>query len=162
MVKILKTMSQSAGNNEIGTSETICNKIVTEKIKSISIHVPTHIKPINNIQFGYYLAGLIEGNGHFNKKQQLVIIFNLLDIQLAYFIKKQLGFGIIRKKKNEVLLIVTSIKGLEKVINLINNKLKSFSKINEINENILSNNKYAEFSKTIKISFNLDKNMDNY
>ena len=100
IVKILKMMSQSAGNKIIGTSETICNKTIA-KVKSISIHVPTHIKPINDTEFGHYLAGLIDGDGHFNSKQQLVIVFNILDIQLAYFIKKQLGFGIIKKVKNK-------------------------------------------------------------
>lgn len=165
-VKILKTMSESAGNKKIVTSETIRNKtaIKTENIKFVSIHVPTHLKPINDTQLGYYLAGLIDGDGHFSSKQQLVIIFNLLDIQLAYFIKKQLGFGIIRKVKNKnaVLLIIASSKGLEKVLHLVNGKLRSFSKIDQINKNILSDRKYTKFNKTIKISLNLNNNLDNY
>ena len=164
-VKILKTISESAGNNKIVTSETIRNKtaIKTENIKFVSIHVPTHLKPINDTQLGYYLAGLIDGDGHFSSKQQLVIVFNLLDIQLAYFIKKQLGFGIIRKVKNKnaVLLIIASNKGLEKVLHLVNGKLRSFSKIDQINKNILSDKKYTKFNKTIKISLNLDNNLDN-
>jgi hypothetical protein len=40
-----------------GTSETI-----RENIKLISIHRPEHKYPDNN-QFGYYLAGLIDGDG---------------------------------------------------------------------------------------------------
>lgn len=165
-VKILKTMSQSAGNNKFDTSETIRNKTATktEKTKYISIHVPTHLKPINDTQFGHYLAGLIDGDGHFSSKQQLVIVYNLLDIQLAYFIKKQLGFGNIRKVKNKnaVLLIISSTKGLEKVIHLVNGKLRSFSKMDQINKNIFSDKKYAKLSETIKISLNLDNNLDNH
>ena len=77
IVKKLKQWSQSAGNAFIlksGTSETIRNN--TENIKNISIHVPTHLKPLNDEQFGHYLAGLIDGDGHFDNQQHLVIVFN--------------------------------------------------------------------------------------
>ena len=85
IVKKLKQWSQSAGNTFIfqsGTSETICDN--TENIKNISIHVPTHLKPLNDEQIGHYLAGLIDGDGHFSSKQQLVIVFSSPDVQLAY------------------------------------------------------------------------------
>jgi hypothetical protein len=102
IVKILSTRSKSAGNsfinniNKVGTSETLRDEITTrttttretEKIKSVSIHVPRHLKPANDTEFGHYLAGLIDGDGHFSNKQQLIIVFNLLDIQLAYYLKK--------------------------------------------------------------------------
>lgn len=164
-VKILNTMSQSAGNNKVGTPETVRNETTKpETIKSINIHVPTHLKPINDIQLGHYLAGLIDGDGYFSSKQQLIIVFNLLDIQLTYFIKKQIGFGSVKKVKNKnaVLLIVSSTQGLVKVINLINGKLRSQSKLDQINKSILSDKKYAEYSKTIKISLNLGKDLYNH
>lgn len=47
------------------------------------MHVPTHLKPVNVNQFGHYLVGIIDGDGHFSK-QQLVIVFNWLDASLAY------------------------------------------------------------------------------
>src|SRR5436190_1132191 len=92
--------------NKIGTSETLCNETeklgdIYSKIKLISVHVPTHLKPANDNQFGHYLAGLIDGDGHFSKQQQLVIVFNSLDVSLAYYIKKQIGFGNMRKVKNK-------------------------------------------------------------
>ena len=34
--------------------------------------VPKHLKPVTFDQFGHYLAGLIDGDGHFSRKQQLV------------------------------------------------------------------------------------------
>ena len=91
IVKILKQWSQSAGNTIIlssGTSETIRNNT-----ENISIHVPTHLKPLNDEQFGHYLAGLIDGDGHFSSKQQLIIVFSSADVALAYYIKERLGFG---------------------------------------------------------------------
>ena len=56
----------------------------SEHVKHISKHVPKHIKPLNNEQLGHYLAGLIDGDGHFSSKQQLVIVFHSLDASLAY------------------------------------------------------------------------------
>ena len=82
IVKKVKTKrSQSAGNSInfiIESSETLRNDIVLKplKLKFISEHVPTHKKPFNDSDFGYYLSGLIEGNGNFNTNQQLVIVFN--------------------------------------------------------------------------------------
>ena len=119
IVKKLKRWSKSASNSLIylyniiktGTSETLRNEIATftsneliinfskENIKKVSIHVPTYLKPCNETQFGQYLAGLIDGDGHFSSKQQLIIVFHLSDISLAYYIKSYLGYGNIRKIK---------------------------------------------------------------
>ena len=85
----LKWLSKSAGNNYIiGTSETLRNEITVnfnkEIIKPISEHVPKHLRPINDNEIGHYLAGLIDSNGYFNNKQQLIILFNLLDTKNDY------------------------------------------------------------------------------
>ncbi|CAF3567988.1 unnamed protein product, partial [Fusarium graminearum] len=120
--------NQSAGNTfkvnlKSGTSETICDN--TETIKNISIHVATHLKPLNDEQFGHYLAGLIDGDGHFSSeatKQQLVIVFSSPDVKLAYYIKEVIGFGNVKKvkDKNAYLYIISNKEGLFRVINLIN------------------------------------------
>lgn len=141
IVKIFKLKSVSAGNE---SSETLRNSS-NENIKKISIHVPTHIKPLNNEQFGYYLAGLIEGNGHFSKTFQLIIVFHKLDISLAYYIKSYIGYGTIKKikNKNAYIYVLSHKKGIEKVLLLINNKIKSEYKYNQIKKNITIN-----FNKT--------------
>jgi len=184
-VKKLKQWSISAGNNifntlsntlfmmlcmlckqNVKTSETIRNEIIvnTETIKSISIHVPTHNKPVNDIQLGHYLAGLIDGGGHFSSKQQLVIAFNSLDASLAYYLKKEIGYGRVHKvknkNKNSVILVIAAIKGIEKVISLINGKLRSKGKLNQISTNILSHLKFKDFSYIT--TFNLNTNNDLY
>jgi hypothetical protein len=68
---------------------------------------------------------LIEGSGVFNNQQQLIITFHSLDASLAYFIKKKIGFGSVKKLKDEngFLLIISSNKSIEKVIKLIYLKL---------------------------------------
>ncbi len=170
IVKKLKQWSLSAGNCYIyitGTSETLRNKITTnntENIKKISIHMSKHLKPANKTEFGHYLAGLIDGDGHISSAQELVIVFNVLDIQLAYYVKKQVGYGnVLRvKNKNAVLLIVANKKGIETIINLINNKIRTNSIFNQITNNILLNPKYIDFSKTIILSLNTGNDLENH
>ena len=169
MVKKLKQWSKSAGNKfkiKFGTSETLRNETVVnlENVKSISVHVPKHLKPLNDEQFGHYLAGLIDGDGHFSSKQQLVIVFHLLDVSLAYYIKSKIGFGSVRKvrNKNAFLLIIAAKEGLKKVITLINGKIRTDNKLNQINNNILSHENFNEFGKTINFKLNLDKDLKNH
>lgn len=159
---MLKQLSISAGNllNK-GTSETLRNEITTKKV---SIHLPKHLKPANDSQFGHYLAGLIDGDGHFSSKQQLIIAFHSLDIQLAYYIKKQIGYGIVRKikDKNAILFIIANSKGIERVITLINNKFRTTSKYNQIINNIFAHPRFKEFSKTITLGLNSNNNLNNH
>jgi len=169
----LKQWSLSAGNIFLiyiyyfknGTLETLCNETViktiayVENIKSISIHVPTHFKPVNDEQFGHYLAGLIDGDGHFSKSPQLVITFNALDASLAYFIKSRLGYGNIYKviNKKAIILVVSKHAGIIKVLELINGKIRSQQKLDQIKNNILSNPYFNNFNNFI-INNNLDLN----
>ena len=172
IVKKLKQWSKSAGNVfkriyfKNGTSETLRNKTVvyTEKVKPISDHVAKHLKPISDDQFGHYLAGLIDGDGHFSSKQQLVIAFYSLDVSLAYYIKQRLGFGTVRKvkDKNAYILVVAARKGLEKVINLINGKIRTENKFNQITINILNHDNYNEFKKTLILKLNSNNDLRNH
>lgn len=160
IVKNLKQWSQSAGNTfrlKSVTSETICDN--TENIKNISIHVPTYLKPLNDEQFGHYLAGLIDGGGYFSYQQQLVILFSFPDVQLAYYIKKRIGFGFVKKfNKNAYLYVISNKDGIIKVINLINGKLRTFNIFNQVINNILAHSKFsvaggAEFELNISNGF---------
>jgi len=171
IVKILKQRSISVGNifsnhmdNE--TSETLRNETVTnrENVKPISLHVPIHLKPLNDNQFGHYLAGLIDGDGHFSRQQQLIIVFHSLDVSLAYYIKTRIGFGSVKKIKNKkaFLFIITCRKGLEKVLNLINGKIRTENKFNQICNNILNHAKYVEFGKSLYLKLNINKDFKNH
>lgn len=154
-VKKLKQWSQSAGNTFIfnsGTPETIRNN--AETIKNISIHVPTHLKPLNDEQLGHYLAGLIDGDGHFSSKQQLVIVFSSPDVKLAYYLKQIIGFGNVRKikDKNAYLYIISNKEGIIKAINLINGKLRTLNKFNQVINNILSYPSYVKENLNFKMN----------
>jgi len=166
----LKQRSWSAGNFikinfELAnkrTSETLRYKSTqSENIHKISIHVPKHLKPIGDNEFGHYLAGLIDGDGHFSKALQLILVFNELDASLAYFIKTKLGYGNIYKVKNKkaIILVVSKRNGLLKILNLINGKIRSENKLNQINNNILVN---SYFKSITYFSLNSEIYLNNY
>lgn len=170
IVKKLKQRSKSAGNILLlknivksisnGTSETMRNEIVVnlEHVKSISKHVPKHLKPLNDEQLGHYLAGLIDGDGHFSNIPQLVIVFSSPDAFLAYFLKEKLVYANVRKVKNKnaYLLVVSSKKGILKVLNLINGKLRLEHRFNQVINNIINNDKY----KDINLDFSMNNTND--
>jgi hypothetical protein len=171
IVKKLKQRSKSAGNISLlltntrnGTSETLRNGLVvnSEHVKNISEHVPKHIKPLNNNQLGHYLAGLIDGDGHFSQAQQLVIAFSSSDAFLAYYLKEKLGNCNVRKvkDKNAYLLIVSKKEGILNVINLINGKLRSENKLNQVVNNILSHDRYKGIG--IDFTMNLTDDFNNH
>ena len=176
IVKNLKRRSKLAGNKftseicKFRTSETLCNGIIVyediniEKIKSISVHVPTHKRPLNDTELGHYLAGLIDGDGHFSSKQQLIIAFDILSVSLAYYVKERIGYGSVKKvkDKNAFLFILTSYDGLEKVISLIHNKIRSENKINQINNNILSHKRFVELKNKYVLETNKSNDLENH
>jgi hypothetical protein len=150
-------LSNSVEENE-STSETLRNKT---NIKKISIHNPTHLKPITDKDFGHYLAGLIDGDGYFSKTPQLVIVFNELDASLAYYIKGRIGYGNVYKVKSKkaIILVIAKLQGIIKIIKLINGKIRSNSKLDQITHNILIN---PYFKDIINFKLNETSDLDNY
>jgi hypothetical protein len=102
-----------------------------EKVNIISNHRPAHKKPVSEDEFGSYLAGLIEGDGFINKKiLNITIAFHELDVNLAYYIKKRIGYGVVGKIKNKnAYLYRANLKGSVEIAKLINGKLRT-DKIN--------------------------------
>jgi len=115
-------------------------------------------------QFGHYLAGLIDGDGHFSSQQQLVIVFSSSDVSLAYYIKERLGYGHVKKvkDKNAYLLIIANKEGLKKVINLINGKLRTANKYNQVINNILNHSSYADLKESIVFKVNSTNDFNNH
>jgi len=106
---------------------------------------------------GSYLAGILDSKGiiYIN---YIEIILHSNDISLAYFIKKSIGYGIVVKDLNNNNIIyyrLYKIKGIEILLNLINNNLRSKSLYNDILQLILNNTEI-----NIK-EFNMYKNNNN-
>jgi len=120
---------QSAGNSDI--YDEINNLILVDD--HISDHVIKHTKPKTDEEFGYYLAGLIEGDGYFGD-HRFEIAFNKEDTFLAYYIKKRIGYGSVLslKNKHSVKYVLRHSEGLKKVLDLVNGKFLTDKKINQI------------------------------
>jgi LAGLIDADG endonuclease len=129
---------QSAGNLDYSYKG---SNFIPENL-FISDHMKKHVRPKTNIEFGYYLAGLIEGQGSF-LDNSLEINFREEDTFLAYFIKKQIGFGSVKKglslgrssegrASKDVKYILKHYEGLKKVINLVNGKFLTNNNINQL------------------------------
>lgn len=103
-------------------------------------------------ELGSYLAGLFEGDGHIwipntsSKKKhnpRFCITFHIKDLPLAEKLLEIIEYGFIRQKpkENACVLTVSPVKGLKKIISLINGKLRTpkihqlYSLIEWINQN---------------------------
>lgn len=104
----------------------------------VSKHQPKHKKPLNDDQFGHYLAGLIEGVGCF-MLNKIEITYHESDASLAYYIKSFIGYGNIYKVKDKKALnyVVGHIDGRRKIVELINGKLRT-NKIEAFKNNIIN------------------------
>lgn len=127
---------QSAGNFGFSTKATAVTKNTYTNYKNlplISEHVPNHKNNLTDNEFGWFLAGLIEGDGWFGHKE-LHILFAENDVSLAYYIKKRVGHGNIYKIKNKkaVRYICKNTTGLFVILLLINGKLLSNVKFDQL------------------------------
>jgi len=144
-------------------------------LPKISEHVPKHKSNLSDNDFGYFLAGLIEGDGCL-ELNNIYINFSEKDVSLAYLIKKRIGYGKVLKKKDGVRYICSNKTGVSTILNLINGKLVSFSsstsgarllKYTEmIKDNILCLNKtFVKFEGLVPPSINVSRgtlSLDNY
>jgi hypothetical protein len=152
---------QSAGNLGFSTKTTPATKNTYDnytKLYRISDHVANHKTNLTDEQLGFFLAGLIEGDGWFGKKQ-LYIIFSQTDTSLAYYIKKRIGYGNVCniKHKKAVKYICKHEKGLCVILSLINGKLVSNSKY----EQLIKHN-YAEHFNIVILPALNSLSLDNY
>ncbi len=112
---------------------------ITETPVDINLPISDHFLykiPSNDSEWGYYLAGLIEGDGYIGEKR-IEIAFHINDIQNAYYIKKRLGFGNVYpyKGKNAVRYVCRHLEGLKLIFSLINGKLVGDFKIQQLTLN---------------------------
>jgi Cytochrome C and Quinol oxidase polypeptide I/LAGLIDADG endonuclease len=127
---------QSAGNFSFSTKATASTKNTYNSYTNlplISEHVPKHKSNLKDNDFGYFLAGLIEGEGWFGENE-LHINLAENDISLAYLIKNHIGHGHVYKIKNKkaVRYICKNKKGLSIILSLINGKLVSKPKYEQL------------------------------
>jgi len=104
-------------------------------VNYLSQHRPNKQIYLDELSFSHYLSGIIDGDGHINKIGYIVICFNEKDLATAYFIKKRIGYGQVRKIKDKKAFnfIVTKSKGISYISSLIKDKIKHPNRINQFN-----------------------------
>lgn len=111
--------------------------LIKERVVEISDHIKNHKSLLKNDgEFGYYLAGLIEGNGEI-KKNSIEIKYNKKDIQAAYWLKKRIGAGKVKSdflNPNNYIFILDNLKAFHLILQLINGKFITNEKIKEWKE----------------------------
>ena len=96
-----------------------------------------HIKPQNELQLGYFLAGLIDADGHISLQRYITINAHIRDLSVVHYLKVVLhGGGIYKYKKVQGCVYWTNIKSLVRLAHLISNKLKLPKKIESFNKAI--------------------------
>lgn len=115
------------------------NIMVHQPKRTISIHAPKAQKPCTKEQLGYFLAGLIDADGHIDTYGYVRIAFHEKDVSVAYYIKKILGYGSVQPVKNKAAYLFTCShsKAILTLGNLIRNKLKHASKIEQFNTRLV-------------------------
>jgi hypothetical protein len=99
----------------------------------ISEHPPKAKKPLTDSEFGSFLAGLIDGGGHISKQGHLLILFHEKDISVAYYIKKMLNHGNIKKVEGYNAYNLKYVGQYQKITKIILNKLKQPKRIKQFN-----------------------------
>lgn len=94
----------------------------------------------------------------------MVIVFHSLDASLAYYIKQRLGYGSVKKVKNQkaFLLVIANRKGMVKILNLINGKIRTENKFYQIINNILNHNNYIQEKQVLNFRAALNKDLKNH
>ena len=124
---------------------------------------------INTNNINSYIAGLFEGDGHIwfakdNTKKKhnprFCITFNIKNEPVAKKLLEYIGYGFIRyKPKNKAcVLTISPVKGLKKIINMINGELKT-PKIKQLN-NLIDWINENHSSNIIKLDINYNNLQD--
>jgi len=140
LLKLYRLNGKQSADNSLVLFESNNAEVVFDFSKNlisddlfISDHLKKHRKPESLEELGYYLAGLIEADGHI-RAGEINIAFHMRDASLAYYIKKRIGYGSVwyDKKSNCYYYGVFHKIGREKLLNLINGKLRGPFKIEQL------------------------------
>ena len=152
MDTVSETITEDSINIEEGSSETTCEDSNNNKNdfnlnkNRLTIHRPKHTFPNNDTELGYYLAGVIDGDGYIsNDSNQMTITvsFHRKDISLAHKLKDTIKYGSVKSySRNNTSLIytITNREGIIRICNLIYKKLRIQRKVDRLNLLILKLN----------------------
>ena len=107
----------------------------------ISIHAPKAQRPQTMNEFGYFLAGLIDGDGHIHPDGSVTLTLHEKDASVAYYIKKTIGYGKVKHvKKSQMsnvytyVYICTHLSGIKVIGDTLRDKLINPDVISQFNK----------------------------
>lgn len=119
-------------------------------------HAPK-VHDMNEDQWGWFLAGLIDGDGHFNKLGYLTLVFDAHSVNTAYEIKRFIGYGTVSRVpyKNAYTYVLSHRQGRLRVAELVKHKLRHKNKRDQYNIRFVNklNLPHTSYDKAIKVSF---------
>lgn len=132
--------------------------ILMSKFKNITIHRPKS-QPLTLEQFSFFLAGLIDADGHINKLGNVIITFHSRDISVAYYIKTRIGYGRVSKhiQKNAITYVCSHPIGKQSICQYIYQKLINPDRIEQLNTRLVPFLKRLAFLNAQKQSKGLKK-----
>lgn len=152
---LLNNIDNSNTNlNNKGSSETTSD--ITYNFEQYSNLIPKHKKKIN-VNFLEWFIGFTEGDGSFivsKNKVYFDITQNLKDIQILYYIKKELGFGKIttrsEKHRNVGFFYVSSKENFTRLVAIFNGNFSTNYKKEQFRVWLDTYNKQYGMSITLK------------
>ena len=103
------------------------------------MHRAKHTYPSDETELGYYLAGILDGDGSISKEENqpcITFCFHIKDTLLAYKLQEFIKCGSIHSypsNKNSLVLVITNRNGLIKICHLVHNKLRIQRKVDRLN-----------------------------
>lgn len=114
---------------------------MTQQNNLISIHAPKAQRPQTMNEFGYFLAGLIDGNGHIHPDGSVTLTLHEKDASVAYYIKKTIGYGKVKHvQKSQMsnvytyVYICTHLSGIKVIGDTLRDKLINPDVISQFNK----------------------------
>ena len=125
----------SAGNLRNYTRKEEMNK-GWERLTKVSDHVG-RMRELGKEEWGDYMAGLIDGGGSI-RKGVIEIRLKEGEYSLAYKLKKEVGYGVVRELKEEegIKYKVEKEEGREIISRAINGRLRTEKKVEELRRSV--------------------------
>jgi hypothetical protein len=132
--------------------------------ETLSRHRPLPRLPQNDDEFGSFLAGLIDSDGHFSNIPQCIIAFHSSDHHLAYYIKSYVGYGQVRAVRHASAVARATVRdsaliyvcahslGLQRIAVLIHGQLRCDVKIQQYNERLIARYPHLQATTSSKYS----------
>ena len=117
-------------------------------------HAPK-VYDMNEDAWGWFLAGLIDGDGHFNKLGYLILVFDANSVSTAYEIKRFIGYGTLSRVpfKKAYSYVLSHRQGRIRVAQLIRHKLRHKNRVSQYNTRFVTKFDLPYSDNLSKLSF---------